>query len=228
MEALLKLQKRTIQITENDSIYLKEQTLFFADGSEGLHLWESSVLLSRYIKNNSEDFKTKRVIELGTGCGLCGISCLLYTQCEHVTFSDNQEPILSNLKDNIKMNNIKDNSRYSISNINWKDYATYGEKKYDIIIGSELVYEGGLIEELSKLIANLLKNDGVGYIVMPENRFKTNTFLDYLKKNGLKWSKEYLKNDNFFIPILKDTKEAKKLYSNLEELKIILYTIKKE
>lgn len=227
MEDLMKLKKRVIQITEQDTIHLKEQTLFLADGSEGLHLWESSVCLSRYIKNHNELFKNKRIIELGTGCGLCGMSCLLFTQCEHMTFSDNQESILSNLKENIKMNNIKDEGRYSITNINWKDYAKYGEEKYDVIIGSELVYEGGLIEELAKLISNLIKDDGVCLIVMPENRFKTNTFFGHIKDSGLQWSKTYLNEGDLVIPILKDAKEAKKLYSNLEELKVILYRITK-
>ena len=54
MEDLLKLKKREIVINKEFSIFLYEQTLFTADGGEGLHLWEASVIMSRYCINNKQ------------------------------------------------------------------------------------------------------------------------------------------------------------------------------
>jgi predicted nicotinamide N-methyase len=65
MNDLMKLQKRKIKITENKHIYLSEQTLFKADGGEGLHLWESAIVFSRYINKYPEIYENKKVIELG-------------------------------------------------------------------------------------------------------------------------------------------------------------------
>jgi predicted nicotinamide N-methyase len=65
MEELMKLHKRKIKITDFKHIALSEQTLFKADGGEGLHLWESAVIFSRYINKYPNQFKGKKVIELG-------------------------------------------------------------------------------------------------------------------------------------------------------------------
>ena len=66
MDNLLKLQKRKIKITETKYVNLSEQTLFKANGEEGLHLWESSIIFARYINKYPEFFEGKTIIELGT------------------------------------------------------------------------------------------------------------------------------------------------------------------
>ena len=227
MEQLLKLKQKEIIITKDFSVKLKEQTLFKANGGEGLHLWEASVILSRYSVKNKEIFKNKNIIELGTGCGLLGISILNKTDCNHFTFSDYQDSVIDNLKDNINLNVIKKyKDKYNILKLDWRDYDKVNDK-YDIVIGSELIYQGGFIEELVKLINKILKDDGLCFISMPEERSMTKKFLSYIEENGLKWESEYYKDDDLFIPVLKDEKESKKLFENLKEMKLMLYTIKK-
>lgn len=226
MQELLKLKQKEIIITKDFSIRLKEQTLFKANGGEGLHLWEASVVLSRYSVKNKDIFENKNIIELGTGCGLLGISLLMKTKCNYLTFSDYQDSVIDNLKDNINLNSIKNNNKYNILKLDWRDYKTINDK-YDIVIGSELIYQGGFIEELVKLINKILKDDGVCLISMPEERSMTKQFLKYIEENGLKWKSEYYKDDDLFIPVLKDEKESKKLFENLKEMKLMLYTITK-
>lgn len=65
MNELMKLNKRKIRITQTKHITLSEQTLFKADGGEGLHLWESAIVFSRFINKYPEEFFGKKVIELG-------------------------------------------------------------------------------------------------------------------------------------------------------------------
>jgi predicted nicotinamide N-methyase len=175
MENLMKLKLRNVKINENCFIKLSEQTLFLANGDEGLHLWEASVVLSRYIIKNKNLFKNKQVIELGSGCGLVGMSTLINTQCDHLVFSDYQDPVLNNLVNNIQLNKKEhthsleplvesDNinclgchpGRHSILKLDWRDYKKFQTEPYDFIIGSELVYQGGYIEELAKLIKGLM------------------------------------------------------------------------
>jgi len=253
----MKLQKRKIKLDKDDYIFLNEQTLFKANGEEGLHLWESSVLFSRYIKRNKIIFENKNIIELGSGCGLLGITCLMYTDCSHLTFSDYQQSVIDNLIQNISMNKINHNhiasndfhtsesiknydhphcvgcypGRYSILNMDWRDYDKYKLESYDYIIGSELIYCGGHIEELAKLIKNLLKLDGKALIAMPEKRSMTKNFIDYLTENGLSYEAKYFKDecndDEIFEKILESEKESKKLFEDLTSMKIMLYTIYK-
>lgn len=173
----MKLQPRKIRITNDKHIFLNEQTLFKANGDEGLHLWESSVVFSRYINKYKDLFSDKNIIELGSGCGLLGLSCLMFTNCKHLTFSDYQDSVLNNLIGNIQTNKLKHDhkledsklitdldfhcigcnpGRYSITNLDWRDYANFKLESFDYVIGSELIYSGGYIEELVKLIRNLL------------------------------------------------------------------------
>ena len=227
MEELLKLKEISIYINKDLSVKLNQQTLFTADGGEGLHLWEASVVLTRYCLQNKDIFKNKSVIELGTGCGLLGISILKQIPLiSHYTFSDYQDSVLNNLNNNLAKNNLKDNKKYDILKLDWRDYEKI-DLKYDIILGSELIYQGGFIKELAKLINKLLKDDGICYISMPEKRSMTNTFLGYIKECGLQYQSEFydINNEELFIGILKDKKENKKLFEDLKDMKLMLYKI---
>ena len=229
MEDLLKLKEKDIYINKDLSVKLTEQTLFAADGGEGLHLWEASVVLTRYCLQNKEIFKNKDIIELGTGCGLLGISILKQIPLiNHYTFSDYQDSVINNLNTNLIRNKLKDNKKYDILKLDWRDYEKI-DLKYDIILGSELIYKGGYIQELAKLINKILKDDGICYISMPEKRSMTSTFLEYIKECGMKYQTEFydINNEELFVEILKDKKENKKLFENLKDMKLMLYKIYK-
>ena len=229
MEELLKLKEKEIYINKDLSVKLNEQTLFTADGSEGLHLWEASVILTRYCLQNKNLFTNKKIIELGTGCGLLGISILKQLpSISHYTFSDYQESVLNNLKTNITKNKIKENDKYDIIKLDWRDYSKI-DLKYDIILGSELIYKGGCIQELAKMINQLLKDDGCCYISMPEKRSMTDTFLGYINECGLKYQSEFydVNNEELFADILKNKTENKKFFENLKNMKLMLYRIYK-
>ena len=65
MEEFLKLKERTINITKEKNIKIIEKTLFTANGEEGLHLWEASILFSRFIHKFPKIFENKNILELG-------------------------------------------------------------------------------------------------------------------------------------------------------------------
>ena len=229
MEEFLKLKEKDIFINKDLSVKLNEQTLFTADGGEGLHLWEASVVLTRYCLQNHNLFSNKKIIELGTGCGLLGISILKQIPTiSHYTFSDYQESVLNNLKTNLTKNKIKENEKYDIMKLDWRDYSKI-DLKYDIILGSELIYKGGCIEELAKMINQLLKDDGFCFISMPEQRSMTGVFLQYINECGLKYQSEFydVNNEELFADILKNQKENKKFFENLKNMKLMLYKIYK-
>jgi len=257
MEDLLVLKERNIRITKNAYIRLEEQTLFKADGGEGLHLWESSILLSRVIYNNKSRFENKSIIELGSGCGLIGISCLKYTNCIKLTFSDYLDQILDNLVNNLKKNSLDhkhvqdefpssndSNSeldycplcfkdRAGLLKLDWRDYQSYSGETYDFVIGSELVYIGGYIEELANTIAILLNENGVAIICMPKKRSMTEVFLNHLGNLNLKYNSYFIEQDesyfnqDLFTAPIDNEKESKKLFEDLKKMEILIYEIYK-
>ena len=234
IEELTKLKLKEIIIKPKAlSIKIKEQTLFKADGGEGLHLWEASVVLSRYSLKHSSLLQNKKIIELGCGCGLLGISILKEIPIKNYTFSDYNTSVLNNLKDNLKLNGISVNDKkIEIKELDWKNYGQMESNEYDIIIGTELIYKGGAILELAKVINKILKPGGKCYISMPKERSMTKTFLEYIENEGLKWNsllfndldeeeKQYL-----FMPVLENDKKNK-IFEDLSKMNLMLYEISK-
>jgi len=233
--------------------------LFKANGEEGLHLWEASIVLSRFINKNPELFEGKKVIELGSGCGLVGISCLMFTNCSNLTFSDYQDSVIENLLTNMKENKVnhqhsiynfdlnlkevKEKSkdinlikdvinciqcfpgRHNVLKLDWREYEKYKLESFDVIIGSELVWNGGCIQELAKLIRNLLSPSGKAYISMPKKRGMTETFINYLNECNMSVEGKLL-NDNDLLGIpLENEKDSKKYFEDLNNVNIMLYIV---
>ncbi len=233
IEDLTKLKCKEIIIKPKLSIKIKEQTLFKADGGEGLHLWEASVVLSRYTLKHNQIFENKKIIELGCGCGLLGISILKEIPVEKYTFSDYNTSVLNNLKDNLKLNGISfDNKKIEIKQDDWKNYEKMAPNEYDIIIGTELIYKGGAVLELAKVIGKILKPDGKCFISMPRQRAMTKTFLEYCENEGLKWKSLAFNEINdeeekkyLFCPVIKNDKN--KIFEDLSKMDLMLYEINK-
>lgn len=51
----------------------------FPHGLDGLRLWEAGIVLARYIINQNFLFKNKKVLELGAGVGIAGMTAKKWT-----------------------------------------------------------------------------------------------------------------------------------------------------
>lgn len=60
----------------------------FPHGMDGLRLWEAGIILSRYVINNAALFKHKRVLELGAGVGIAGLTVKKWTECTSIEMTD--------------------------------------------------------------------------------------------------------------------------------------------
>lgn len=57
------------------------------DGGTGLNVWDGAMLLTRYIEKVPNIVKNKKVIELGSGCGVVGIAAAI-CGCKQVVMTD--------------------------------------------------------------------------------------------------------------------------------------------
>jgi predicted nicotinamide N-methyase len=115
----------------------------------------SAIALARYIESNEDEFADKRVLELGCGLGLAGITAGLVGS--KVMFTDYVPQALEFTEKNALLNNIKDDD-FRTSILDWDHPAI--QEQFDVIFGSEIVYDYFFHGSLIRLLKRILKPNG--------------------------------------------------------------------
>ena len=188
MERIVKVNKRPIRI-QQDPVKASTETAFsgalssacFPTNSEQCgtpYVLEApccasliivqSILLAKYL--GTHDFpdgfwKGKRVIELGSGCGLCGLAAGLLgirSRCPHathfpvgatVTITD-QDFVVPQLEHNAKINkDIAPN--VSVAALSWGSDTSFLHPPFDVVLMADLLYVDALSEKLCETVTAL-------------------------------------------------------------------------
>eukprot|EP00953_Heterococcus_sp_UTEX-ZZ885_P010457 6109-Heterococcus_DN1.PRE.1 len=123
-------------------------------GDLGTSLWDASVILVHYMDDNkqySQKLHSKRVLELGAGCGLAGIYCSL--KGADVTLTDLEQvlPILrTNVRANLGGQDAQPSNKHQVEAFCWGDAicSTTLCPPYDYILACDCVYVESLVEPL--------------------------------------------------------------------------------
>ncbi len=107
-------------------------------------IWPSSLVLAHLILDYETD--SKRILEIG--CGMALSSLLLNKQCADITATDYHPEAKIFLQRNTLLNEDKD---ICFEQVDWADKSD-NLGLYDLIIGSDLLYEDSHIELLSNFI----------------------------------------------------------------------------
>jgi predicted nicotinamide N-methyase len=110
------------------------------EGNTGCHAWDAAFALFEFILNRPEEFRGRRVVELGSGCGLLGMA-LASPSCapgwgysgegglaREVVLSDSSEQALANLSHNLRMNGLRPKRILSDDN---DDHDSGGEEEVE-------------------------------------------------------------------------------------------------
>jgi len=146
-------------------------------------VWDSSLVLARWVYANEEIFKNKSVHEVGSGCGLVGLISSLYS--EKTTLSDYKDEILQNLQINVNLNFqdcLEQKTKIFIKNLDFEkvyngQMTINEEEKVDIVLGADVVYGFHLSLWLPSVLDNLIKPNGAFYGIMPKNRVGLDEFI---------------------------------------------------
>lgn len=99
----------------------------------GVVLWPAAIALAHEIAPRPDDFRGRRVLELGAGTGLPGI--VAASLGAHVVQTDRQELAMSVCRRNAARNGV-DSIQYRV--VDWTEWVD--DDRYDWIIGSDILY----------------------------------------------------------------------------------------
>ncbi|KAF4661547.1 hypothetical protein FOL47_006636 [Perkinsus chesapeaki] len=158
-------------------------------------VWDSSVVLAKLIEHNPTLVKGKRVLELGSGTGLGGISAALCGG-KQVTLTDlpYAMPLLNR---SITLNGVGDVVRAEV--LDWANPPnTALHPRFDLIIASDVIW----LESLVPLLANIIAEKELVPLLMVHQTRSTRCdqlFKDLLKARGFRIDKleERLKHPYF-------------------------------
>ncbi len=144
-------------------------------------LWPSSHILANYIYQL--DTGAKRILEVGCGIGLS--SLLLNHLQQDITATDYHPEVKAFLLRNSNLNNDKEIPFYRL---NWEDKVLNNIGKFDLIIGSDLLYQQNHGETLSHFI-NQYANKTCEVIIVDPSRGNHSKFKKEMIKFGFKYEK---------------------------------------
>ncbi len=135
-----------------------------------MDLWPSALALARYLIRHKELFFHKSIIEIGAGLALPSIAIAPF--CKEITITDYLEDALKYARENCQLNQIR-NAKFL--HLDWRKMDD--DKKYDIVLASDIAYEKRFFGEIPIAINSLLADDGTCYFAEP-GRIQSKKFMD--------------------------------------------------
>jgi len=141
----------------------------------GARLWNAARTLSRRLARAPETVRGKTVLEVGAGVGTCGILAAKLG-ARSVTLSDYEEPLLEALDRSVVENGCAETC--SAVALDWNrelaraptpttdpKRALADDQVFDVIIGSDVLYEREHVRALPACVARRLAPDGECWLV---------------------------------------------------------------
>lgn len=164
----------------------------------GQVIWETDLVASQWFTALAKDgkFHNKKVIQLGSGCGVSSIAlhaaALSFGKVpKALLLTDVSTQTMDNLKFNVELNTVHFQGNATIHKLDWTQENTWPRGNdgnldvFDIIVGSDLVYESNLVKPLTNVIDKLLdRHIGELLYVYKEERQGSELLPEALKKLG--------------------------------------------
>ena len=163
-EVQLSLEGRTWSILHTGAVITHEEEVGFLRGEAttrrpyGIVLWPAAIALTHEIA--SRDVAGKRVLELGAGTGLPGI--VAASLGARVVQTDRQQLVLHVCKQNAERNGVTGVEHRIADWTAWED-----EARYDLILGSDILYAGALHPHLRHIFETNLAPGGTVLLADP-------------------------------------------------------------
>ncbi|KAG5536036.1 hypothetical protein RHGRI_023732 [Rhododendron griersonianum] len=149
-------------------------------GVTGAVLWDSGVVLGKFLEHAVESgmmlLRGKKVVELGSGCGLVG--CIAALLGAEVTLTDLPDR-LRLLRKNIETNLYGDvRGSAAVSELIWGEEPDREliDPSPDFVFGSDIIYSEGAVMDL---LATLVKLCGIQTTIILAGELRNDAILEY-------------------------------------------------
>ena len=157
----------------------------------GFRLWGASLVLVKQLLEGCWDLTRKSVLEVGCGMGLCGLLAARLYRCSEVVLSDFHGGVVQNAQLNVDINDLRGSVATCV--FDWEEDAfeddeiMFPNKKYDCILGSDVVCQPQDCKSLAKVLGERLKSNGFAIICLGSatSRFGVEMFPQEITSCGL-------------------------------------------
>ncbi len=118
-------------------------------------IWEASIVLAEYLAGITADPK-KHFLEIGGGMGISGIVASSFGH--NVTVTEYNTDALNFAHANAKKNPAASDTKLKIEELDWNEPKLEGT--FDVIFGSEIIYNDVNYQPIMELFSTFLKSDG--------------------------------------------------------------------
>jgi predicted nicotinamide N-methyase len=148
----------------------------------GLQLWAASIVLSHWLLEMREKLRGREVLELGAGCGLCGIVAAKLCATGPVLLTDLAPPTIANMEHNLAINSLPPTAARAAS-LDWREPKTW-PPAHSVVIGADLAYAREAVPDLLRVVRALVAPGGSFLYVAPDCREGEPDFLQGLTAAG--------------------------------------------
>ncbi|XP_012469327.1 calmodulin-lysine N-methyltransferase [Gossypium raimondii] len=154
--------------------------------------WPSEDVLAYYCLSHADMFRSKRVIELGSGYGLAGLTIAATTEALEVVISDGNPQVVDYILHNINTNSgAFGETRVKPMKLHWNEKEVSNlSHTFDVIVASDCTFFKEFHKDLAQVTELLLKKPGPSEAIFfsPKRGNSLDKFLEEIKDNGLLFS----------------------------------------
>ncbi|KAJ4787234.1 Calmodulin-lysine N-methyltransferase [Rhynchospora pubera] len=182
------IQRREDTIELND---FEVSTKYNIDTTGLVCRWPSEDVLAYYCINHADFFRSKRVLELGSGYGLTGFAIAACTDASEVIISDGNPQVVDYIQRNVDINGeLFRGTKVESMILHWdQEIMSELANSVDVIVASDCTFFKEFHESLAQVVKRLLKQSPTSEAIFlgPKRGDSLHKFLERIREIGLKY-----------------------------------------
>ena len=187
------------------------------------YVWFSSIVFAQLLKRLP--IEEKEVLEIGCGGALCSLTCALVTKNTKILATDLVEDALTIAKKSALANGLI-GDRIAFERRNWEKLDVFEEAKYDLVIGSDVLFYRGAAPYVAKVIKKSISAKGVAIVCDPI-RLNVEDFVGCLEESSdfhvdIRQFSDAIDSQHIYNSISTEEEGGKAAFVQLKRAKLVL------